>query len=578
MAEYTKLNLLNGDTFTAEHIAHIEGGIADAQSQTAKIQNIFGIEDGEIHQVDKVVRPDKHVPKDLYSITKKQVFVQHARYAYALYTVEPAQTYYITGSAHANSGEYPVGGFYDSDGELISMFGTNASEVYTKEPIQAPDNAATMAVNKTVQTQTIEVTIKVTLTGSPLIDSVIAQTEDISNRVDEFLEQYDKDNTPSIGPVITPDSIVERQIYDVISLTTYGDKSEYGHSFYTVTGGNKYFVTCVSASNATNFPGGAFYDADGNLLSSICDETLTKYTDYLVTAPTAATKLVLNKNGGLDSVVCKVGVESVQKSAASKPYDLDMADALARLERKNPFQFTSFDNGYISFVFDDLTNDIDGIAATFEEFGIPICIAAIPEKLDNIASGLSETRGSYTPNMSMREVMHKAVGLGGEIMAHNSEVITAENQYDYEFMYSNVVNCKKTLEAAGFVPRGFIRAGGEGAIVSSAEVERWLIGNFEYSNQGISPQYALERVTINQSVNSIKTIIDSCKTNKTWVRFVCHGYAYGGGTTFTNENELREILTYAQNKGVGIVTYAHMFDNFGSTKLEELLNTISLSN
>ena len=84
--------------------------------QISKIQTIFGINEGEAAQVDKIVRPDKHVPKDLYSITKKQVFVQNARYAYALYTVEPNQTYYITGSAHSNSGEYPVGGFYGGTG------------------------------------------------------------------------------------------------------------------------------------------------------------------------------------------------------------------------------------------------------------------------------------------------------------------------------------------------------------------------------------------------------------------------------------------------------------------------------
>ena len=560
-----------GDLLTMP-LCSLDGVVAQDQvAMMKKMQEIFGIDAGAIQQVEKVVRPDKHVPKDLFSITKKQVFVHHSRYAYALYTVDPTQTYYVTGSAHTNSGEYPVGGFYDADGALISMFGTSADEVYTKQPIQPPENAVTMAVNKTIQTQAIEVTIKVTLTGSELIDGIVAQAEDTSNRVKDFLDQYEKDNTPSIGPAITPDSTVEGQLYDVVLLTAYGDQDNYGHSFYTVTGGNKYFVTCVSASNPYNFPGGAFYDADGNLLCSIGEEMLTRYTDHLVTAPSAAAKLVLNKNGGLASVVCKVGVESVKKSAASKPYDLGMADTVVRLEKKNPFQFAPFDNGYISFVFDDLTNDIDGIAATFEEFGVPICIAAIPEKLDNVASGLSETRGSYTPNMFMREVMQKAVVLGGEVMAHNVDVITMENQYNYEFMYSHVINCKNSLEAAGFAPRGFIRAGGEGAVNNSAEIERWLIGNFEYSNQGVLPQYAQERVTINQSIDAIKAIIDSCKANKTWVRFMCHGYAYGGGTTFANENDLREILTYAQGADVSIVTYAHMFDNFGSTRFDELL-------
>lgn len=428
-----------------------------------------------------------------------------------------------------------------------------------------------MAVNKTVQSQAIEVTIKVTLTGSALLDGVIAQAEETSNRVDEFLEQYEKDNTPSIGPAITPESTVEGQIYDVVNLEGYGSESDYGHSFYTVTGGNQYFVTCASATNVDNYPGGAFYDADGNLLSSVCDTPLTRYTDHLVKAPAAAATLVLNKNAGIPSAVCKVGIESAQKRAASKTYDLGMADAIIRLEKKNPFEFAAFDKGYISFVFDDLTDDLDGIAATFEEFGAPICIAAIPEKLDNIASGITEERGSYTAGMPMREIMQMAVSLGGEIMAHNTDVITAENQHDYEFMYAHVVNCRSSLEAAGFKPRGFIRAGGEGAITNSAEIERWLVGNFEYSNQGVSPQYSQERVTINQTLDALKAAIDACASGNTWLRFMCHGYAYGGGTTFASESDLREILTYAQSKGVGIVTWAHMFDTFGSTHLDEYL-------
>ena len=555
----------NGDPQDIE-VCSLDGVTQNQAAVVEKMQEIFGIDAGEIQQIDRTVRPDKHVPKDLLNIPMMKVYVQASNYAYALYSIDPAQTYYVTGSAHNNSEEYPVGGFYDADGALISMFGTTASEVYTKQAVQPPENAVLMAVNKTLQGQEIEVTIKVTLTGSALLDSVIAQAEETSNRVYEFLEQYEKDNTPSIGPAITPETSVEGQIFDVIAAEGYGEESDYGYSFYDVTGGSRYFVTCASATNVDNYPGGAFYDEYGNLLNTICDAPLTKYADQLVKAPAAASSLVLNKNAGIAATVCKTAIESAEKSAAVQSYDLNMADTIIRLEKKNPFVFKAFDKGYVSFVFDDLLGDIDGIAATFEEYGVPMCVAAIPEKLDNIATSVTETRGSYTAKMPMREIMQKVVALGGEIMAHNTDVITEESQYDYEFMYAHVINCKKSLETAGFEPRGFIRAGGEGAVNGSDEIERWLAGSFEYSNQGMLPQYSLERVSINQSLDVIKTTMDACADEKTWVRFMCHGYAFGNGETFTSEDDLRAILAYAQEKGLGIVTYAHMFTAFGSTE------------
>ena len=563
----------NGDPQDIE-VCPLGGVIQNQAAVVEKMQEIFGINAGENQQIDRTVRPDKHVPKDLLNIPMMKVYVQASNYAYALYSIDPAQTYYVTGSAHKNAEEYPVGGFYDADGVLISMFGTTASEVYTKQPVQPPENAVLMAVNKTLQAQEIEVTVKVTLTGSALLDSVIAQAEETETLVEEFLEQYEKDNTPSIGPAITPESSAEGQIYDVIAAEGYGDESVYGHSFYAVTGGNRYFVTCASATNVDNYPGGAFYDEYGNLLTAICDDPLTKYEDQLVKAPAAAARLVLNKNSGIASTVCKTAIESAEKSAAVQSYDLNMADAMIRLEKKNPFVFKAFDKGYVSFVFDDLLSDIDGIAATFEEYGVPLCVAAIPEKLDNIATGVAEARGSYAAKMSMREIMQQVVALGGEIMAHNTDVITEESQYDYEYMYAHVVNCKKSLETAGFKPCGFIRAGGEGAVSSSDEIQRWLAGNFVYSNQGTLPQYSLERVSINQSLDEIKATMDACAEGKTWVRFMCHGYDFGNGETFASEDDLRAILDYAQERGLGIVTYAHMFANYGSTEHGEAMSKI----
>jgi hypothetical protein len=50
---------------------------------------------------------------------------------------------------------------------------------------------------------------------------------------------------------------------------------------------------------------------------------------------------------------------------------------------------------------------------------------------------------------------------------------------------------------------------------------------------------------------------------------MAHDYSFGNGETFTGESDLRTILSYCQTKGITVVTYAHMFDTFRSSVLEE---------
>ena len=83
--------------------------------------------------------------------------------------------------------------------------------------------------------------------------------------------------------------------------------------------------------------------------------------------------------------------------------------------------------------------------------------------------------------MSVKEVCDRVVILGGEILAHNSSpVINVTNQYDYDFMHKYFITTKKQLEVNGYNVRGIIRAGGTGAISGTPEIEKWLIGNYEY--------------------------------------------------------------------------------------------------
>ena len=160
-------------------------------------------------------------------------------------------------------------------------------------------------------------------------------------------------------------------------------------------------------------------------------------------------------------------------------------------------------------------------------------------------------------------------------MQHNaSPIVTQDNQYDYDFMYGYFCTSKENLNNAGFHPRGIIRAGGTGAINRSTEIDRWLIGNYEYANMGTLPQYSWDRTSIQQSQANLKAAILAAKNNKTWLRFMCHSYDFGDGETFTGEADLIELLEYINQIGITVVTVGYMFDTFGSNAFEERLKAL----
>ena len=328
------------------------------------------------------------------------------------------------------------------------------------------------------------------------------------------------------------------------------------YASYDVVGGNSYYVNGSTGADGTVYPLCAFYDSEGNRLSVSGQDNNKSFMNVLLKAPASAVRLVVNGAQKDEAVV-----NAVENTA---DYDLNTAATLVEQAKANPFTFNDFNEGYVTFVVDDLECDVDSIASTFEEYGYPVVLAAPPSRLDVKATALASNRGNYTPGMAMRDIMAQVVADGGEIMTHNFSVVTADNQDDYDFMYKYFVTAKKELQNAGFNVRGLIRAGGVNQISGTEQIEKWLIGNYDYSNMGTAVNYSQDRVSINRPMADVKASIDDAVNNKTWTKFMVHGYNFGGGTTFTNENDLRKILDYCKNKGVKVVTYAYMFDTYGN--------------
>lgn len=373
-------------------------------------------------------------------------------------------------------------------------------------------------------------------------------------------------------------------ITGVIDLETPVDNASSKHAVIHVTMGDRFTVS-GSGGNANRL--WAWIGADGRVtrqrVSSASNPQAgvdfaaanTTATGIELVAPPDAVYLVINT---VDEQYSYYGFPPHELIDSAYDAQYRFNHDLLRESRKNPFAFKPYSGPMVSFVFDDLRSDLDLTASIFAEYGYPLCISAIPENLDNVASGLSAASQGYTPGMKMREIMARVVSLGGEVFTHGSIPITDSNQIDVGFMQNYFVKSKETLTDAGFSVRGLIRVGTSGIMVPSRPtelIEEWLIGSYDYSNMGsnavdggyhMAENYSVNRVLYSSTTKAdIKAAIDAAIISPAWLVYGGHTVS-GTGADFP-EADLREILAYCQANNVPVVNWSYVFDNFSGSTL-----------
>lgn len=286
--------------------------------------------------------------------------------------------------------------------------------------------------------------------------------------------------------------------------------------------------------------------------------------------PVSADQITLKWDMQIDYVP-----DAVEEEIIAKRYNLGTAATLVELASRNPFRFSALEEAKISFVWDGPYADLDKVAAIFKGYNFPICVGATPSFMYATASGLSEPSNGYTVGMSMPDLLAKIVEDGGEIMVHPDGFVTAANQYDYAAMYDYFIADKERIEAFGYRVRGQVRHGGNGIISGTPEIEKWLIGNYEYGNNGAADNYNLQRTDINQTLANLKAAVDNAVTNKTWLRFMCHSLDSSLSSNAVSEEILTGLLDYIAGLNVDVVTYAAVFDAKKSSVLLEYLNSMT---
>lgn len=301
-----------------------------------------------------------------------------------------------------------------------------------------------------------------------------------------------------------------------------------------------------------------FLNDEGKVIQVYAYTTSNTFTDYILTVPAGATKMHLtffkNQEYRIDRVRYVEGNDLEQLDV--EWYE-EQCEAKLKENQEISWNSTSnkpLDKAYVTFVLDDCRPDMDLVADLFEEYDIPLCVAAISDFFYYPCSQGKQSR---------LEVCQRVVNNGGEILAHDGVALTQELLEDFQTKYKHFYKDKKYLEAYGFDVQGIILAGGEGQVVGSQESDAWIRTYFDYSDlygvEEMGEPYYHKRIWLINCKDSYQEIIREAVENKQWVSFFFHEFAE------VDEEKMREILQYVSDisqEKLEITNYRTIYEKF----------------
>lgn len=302
-----------------------------------------------------------------------------------------------------------------------------------------------------------------------------------------------------------------------------------------VTGGEKLKVTCYS-SWIPEVATMVFMNDVNEVISLLTTSKSTYMKDSMIMVPEKATKLLLSLYTNQDYAFYR---ESSFNGADLSKVDKDeyydtMYSTLRENKEKsieNKTYSDSFRKGYISFVIDDLRPDIDKVVNIFEQYNIPVCIAAPNMMLYSCSQG----------EKSRYEVCIQAVQNGGEILAHNDTVITDENADDADIMFAQFFERWYYLQEYGFEVNGIITSGGTNYLNGDSRTDLFARSYYQYSDlygeKAYGEPFYHSRTWVTHILDSYEKFLQQTVSTKSWRIIYFHGF------NEISEEQLRALLS-----------------------------------
>ena len=265
-------------------------------------------------------------------------------------------------------------------------------------------------------------------------------------------------------------------------------------------------------------------------------------------------------------------IEAIEKMLNSEQAAFEIEQINRRVtrdERANDFDYREFDKAYYVFTIDDANKYLPDMYDLFHELGVPLSPAIITGNLNEDWKGDGRT---------VKDICDLIVADGGEILAHSGKYITADStESDYIEVFRDP---KIELESLGYDVRGIITTGGAGYLENDVRLDDWSRRYYDYSDRNglsSSKQYWNQRWWFHDwsTVENVKRRIDGHVSGKKFIVAAMHGS--DDPSDLEHIDNVRQIVEYIKSKGdaVEITTWAHVYDTFGTTRLDKRIDEIA---
>ena len=256
--------------------------------------------------------------------------------------------------------------------------------------------------------------------------------------------------------------------------------------FVSVQPNEVYFVRLYGVGDLYTGPNGnlneyttpiLFLDNNNNVIGDALSGTYANSTEGVeVTVPSGATRMHITNFNNQEISIQKKMVLSTQQFNELKEQQtqiLNSLDSCYEGVANDPILYDKFDKCYIAFTIDDTREDFAEIANLFISKNIPLTIAAVSDHLTEMTADHTETK---------LDVALRVQEAGGEILANNETIVTAENIDNTEFAYKLFVGEKQKLTNYGFNVNGIVLDVGGRMLFDSPKTARWAYSLYKYSD------------------------------------------------------------------------------------------------
>ena len=326
------------------------------------------------------------------------------------------------------------------------------------------------------------------------------------------------------------------------------------------TPGTRYAFDGFQPSATTSFATIAFYKSNNTLIDKVVLEANAKMEKYEVIIPSDTASIYITGMNSHDSAKM-YSIQYVNADMSNIAWNsYALSNWMDRRYQDGEFEQYSMkivDHLVVTFSVDDSHADISDIATAFSDAGVPLCLATIPEYLNNICNN----------NETVLNVCKTVQNNGGEILTHNIAPLGADST---EERYKNYfVASKKELTDAGLTVNGIIKAGGTepGGAPSIPSMLRYLRSYYDYGT-GFSTvgdgRYTIGRAQLKKDTDfdAIKAQIDSAVSGGGIRNFFTHGQ-----TDFPDDSawlsKIMDLVEYIKAKpNAEVITIGDMFRRY----------------